>query len=255
MQTYTPKKFPPLCNAVFSRLNDEKKFKLMDRWMAVIQHYADKYADEFGEVSRLTAKLRANVERDAAEEKKKEEEDEPTNPGQGTKRESMLMLSDECVAAIETELEESETYGLCFDGDDYATRFRKVNGELRAWDPRFPDGRKVSCPSRGPWDVNEDKMLSFRCVLGLCLSETKTPTPADIGAMRVVEGMAARASVTHVDEGLRLSMLAVAFLLGNKHKDIVTIGIEGRGLALAAKHDRSKDEVVLDMIELMSVIN
>jgi hypothetical protein len=78
---------------------------------------------------------------------------------------------------------------------------------------------------------------------------------AGIGMMRMVEQLAGHASVTHVDEGLRLSMLAVAFLLGNKHKDIVNIGVAGEGLGLSAKHDHCKDEVVLDMIELMGVIN
>lgn len=239
---YAAKKFPPLCASVVARLPEERVVKLFASWMGVAEHYGGKYANEVSELARLCQKLKDNT---AAAEAR------APNPNAT----NVLMLTDGNISEIEEGLQAGNTFSMVFDGDDYSTDFRKVDGELMAFEPRFPDGRKVRSASDQTYDMTEDNMMRFRCVMSLCLTGGETRiNPMILTRMSRLEEVADAVSVMALDANVRRKMVCLAFIIAAKHADIVKIMPEHDGLAVAVARGHEADEVARDIVEMVRVL-
>jgi len=227
---------------VVARLSDERVVKLITSWMDVAGHYGDKYSVEFAELARLCQKLKDNV---AASEAR----------GVNPNATNVLMLTDDNVREIEEALQTGNTFSMVFDGDDYITEFRNVDGKIMAFEPRYPDGREVRKASDQNYEMTEDNMLRFRCVMALCLTGGETRmNPVLLTHMRKLEEVVDAVSVTILDTNARLKMLCLAFIIAAKHADVVKIVHANDGLAVAVSHGHADDEVVRDITELVRVL-
>jgi hypothetical protein len=255
-KTYRAKKFPPLCTAVVQRLTEERTIKMFASWFDTMKHYGDKYEADWSEVKRLANKAHQNATRREEESKKEEENDEPTNPGQERKApEYALWISEETLVEIEAELKASGSYSIKFDCDDYRTRFRMVDGEVLAFEPRFPQGRKVSSQARAQINLTEHTVTSTRAAIAMCLTSDPAKYAETIGAMRLVEMTAERAAVTEGDAHCRMLLFGLAGRLASQHADIIRIGFERGGVALGIYAGHEDDEIVQDIKELCKQLN
>ena len=159
------------------------------------------------------------------------------------------------VVEIEAELQTSGSYSIKFDCDDYRTRFRMVDGEVMAFEPRFPQGRKVSSQARAQINLTEDSMTSTRAAIAMCLTSDPAKYAETIGAMRLVEMNAERAAVLPGDEHVRMLLFGLAGRLARKHEAVVQIGFERGGVAMGIRAGHEDDEIVQDIKELLKQLN
>jgi hypothetical protein len=256
--TYTAKKFPPLCPAVISRLTDERIASLSVKWAETAVHYFDKYEERFAEVQRLAKKAKDNAERQEAKDREEEENDEPTNPGQerAPTRVSGLWISEETYREVEAEVANGGSYSIQFPGDSFRTRFRKVDDELRAFEPKYPDGRIVMSQNRHrQLAMTEDNVMSLRAAMAMCYTDKPEEMAQAIGGMRLVEAKATAVATSSMDGMLRILLFGLASRLARDHPDTVRIEFDNHGVIFGWQEGRENDEIVQDIKEMLRQLN
>ena len=122
-------KFPSLNKKTLKNMTPAEEEANAKEWTAALDYYTTKYPEEF------------KIVMDAFEDMwKRNDEPEKETDKPAT---YVVGLSTQEKADIEKKLMTRSEVVRKFDGDKHKTKFRKVNGELMAFEPNWPQGRKV----------------------------------------------------------------------------------------------------------------
>lgn len=239
--------FPAINHKTLKDMSVEDFQTAVDTYMDMAMKVMNLYPDECEKVNELLK-----------EAKKNREEMESRQEDPSVKKKGYILISDEDHAMIVKKLKTKKEVKHRFDGDQYTTKFRMVDGEMTAFDTDHPEGRGVMSHADYKKDLAEKphehfKMMSPKMVLRSCYGCTEITDICVTDALyfKIMRSLPDN-HVCNLLTELKLHLAGVTCLVAKKY------GIEFTGagkdcFALMCKKDMNKEHL-REMIVLLSAV-
>lgn len=246
--TATMETFPVFNNKTILTMSDEDFQTVATTYIRKTLDVLDLYPEESKKVNELMDQAKKN-----REDMEKEEMAAP--------KKGVVLISDKDHAQFVKKLKHNKEVKHRFDGDQFNTKIRMVDGVMTAFDPPHPDGRAVWSTAEykqklveKPAGSPEFRMMSPKMVLRECYGsdETDENCPTDVLYYKIIRSLPQGPIYNKFIE-IKLHLTGVMCLLAKKY-EIEFASINKDAFSFKCNKDVKKEHL-RELIVLLSALS